>query len=916
MEGMDVKPHLLSKGFIYSLSYHYYPAQNRLLRLYLESGKPYERAKQLIPQVLKANKTESFIEAISRSISLNDREKRMIHADIYLQVGLYEKAWEAIKSIPTTEDRLFAMKEKILFHMRNVDDYLALLEEYSVTSRLSDKEKHELLLYAGLNSKWSNYERLAAVFEIEISRISHKDIELVDHQQIFERLEQLSGVDRLFVFSQSLQKAKKDKDISTYKKLIEKAMSLHNTSPDQFLYADSFIQDVDEADKAIKKQEYTRGFHKLIDAYEKGERSLLLKDMLLHLLKVHTITSQEEQRVKRLIYNDFLDILSNEFLDVLSEKESYVSFYQYVNIEDLTLDSLHAFLHKVNQKSQLQEKIVHSLVQVFYHYDASLPLDDKLFNLMEEKPIDSANYVVVKGKFFIDQGKQEELLSLIKDSQNQFRVYMKLIDYAYEKEKYGLSLSLANEALKIRSYDPFLLRKVTSIHHRMGNLREKVQYLKRLRRFLMGAFKTEYKIAEDEVMLDEKLWTWNQKPESIQGESGILHVHNKSLPEINGYTIRSKEILHHQMELGLEPSVVTKLGWPARPKVGSTEFEVIDGVKHYRLHTPNNKVKLNVVPLSEYFNAYADEFLLLLNKVKPKIVHAASNFQNALPALEVAKKVGIPTVYEVRGLWQDSTASKIPEFDESERYYMQQKYEVHCCEMADRVVAIGESLAEHLISLGVDRHKIDIVPNGVDAKVFTPQEKNQELIKRYQLKDKIVFGFIGSVTKYEGLSDLFSALSLLKKEQPNIHFLLVGDGPALPRLRELADTLKITDIVSFVGRVPHTEVKDFYSVIDIFPFPRINAKVCRLVTPLKPFEVMAMGKLALVSNIPALHEMVIEGKTGLMFEAENVESLKECLKKAPQYHNLGGASREWVAKNRDWAILSKRYLDVYSKLEK
>ncbi|WP_226529259.1 glycosyltransferase [Metabacillus niabensis] len=912
-----MKPHLLSKGFIYSLSYHYYPAQNRLLRLYLESGKPYERAKQLIPQVLKANKTESFIEAISRSVSLNDREKRMIHADIYLRVGLYEKAWEAIKSIPTTDNILFAMKEKILFHMRSVDHYLALLEEYRATSRLSEKEKHELLLYASLKSTWSNHERLAAIFEIEIYRISHKDIELVDNQKIFERLEQLSGVDQLFVFSQLLQKVEKDKDITTYKKLIDKAISLNNVSPGQFLFADSFIQDLDEADKAIKKKEYKRGFHKLIDAYEKGERSLILKDMLLKLLKVHTITPQEEQRVERLVFNDFIDIMSNEFLDVLSENEFYVSFYQYLNMEDLTHDKLHSFLHKVNQKPILRGKIVQSLVQVFYHYDASLPLDDKLFTLLEEKPINASNYLVVKGKFFIDQGKQEEeLLSLIKNSQKQYQVFMKLVDYAYEKEKYGLSLSLANEALKLHSYDPFLLRKVTSIHHRMGNLREKVKYLKKLRRLLVGAFKTEYNIAQDEVILDEKLWTWNRKPDSIQGESGILHVHNKSLPEINGYTIRSKEIVQHQIELGLEPSVVTKLGWPVRPKVGSTEFEVIDGVRHYRLHNPNNKMKLNVVPLSEYFNAYADEFLLLLNKVRPKIVHAASNFQNALPALVVAKKVGIPTVYEVRGLWQDSTASKIPEFDDSERYCMQQKYEVHCCEIADRVVAIGESLAEHLITLGVDRHKIDIVPNGVDTKVFTPQEKNQELIKRYQLEDKIVFGFIGSVTKYEGLSDLFSAISLLKKEQPNIHFLLVGDGPALPRLRELADTLKISDIVSFVGRVPHTEVKDFYSVIDIFPFPRINAKVCRLVTPLKPFEVMAMGKLALVSNIPALHEMVIEGKTGLMFEAENVASLKECLQKAPHYTDLGIASREWVVKNRDWAILSKRYLEVYSKLEK
>jgi PEP-CTERM/exosortase A-associated glycosyltransferase len=914
---MHVKPRLLAKGFLLSLSYNYYPAQNRLLRLFLESGNPFQRAKILIHKALKANKAEAFIDAISRTISLNDREKRMIKADTYVQLAFYEKAWEAISTVSATEGDFLSLKEKILFQMRNVDDYIVLLEENNVESVLTEREKNEFLSYASLKAEWSKWQRLAeelgnkSSILLKHSRGNH-ELDPDGEVDLTQQLENLPEAERLYALSSSLQK--NESNIDTYKQLIHTAITMNQNQGTAFLPNNTFLHDLYEADIALQKQETIVAFHKLIDAYEKGERSLLLQTMLYMTLKQQAVGEQHEHRLARLIDNGFIDVMSNQFINVLHMQDSYVSLYQYVNLENVSNERLHSFIKTIDESQVNKLKIVESLINVFYHYDYELPIKEETFTLLDQMASTSAKYAVVKGKWRIDAGQNESIVSIVEKSGNRFWVYMQLIDYAYEKEKYGLSLLLANKASELRANDPFLIRKLASIHHRIGNLSEKLKFLKRLRLFVLSAFKTEYEIAKDEVLLHTKLWEWAGNPESIKGESGILHVLNKSLPEINGYTIRSKEIVQHQRNLGLEPMVVTKLGWPARPKVNHLEAETIDGVDHYRLYTPKNKIRLNVVPLSDYFNEYANEFIKLLNKVKPKIVHAASNFQNALPALVVAKKVGIPTVYEVRGLWQDSTASKIPEFDESERYYMQQKYELYCCEIADRVVAIGDSLANHLVKLGIDRDKIDIVPNGVDAKVFYPQEANQSLVQKYDLEQKTVYGFIGSITKYEGLSDLLHAFALLQKDQPNIHFLLVGDGPALPRLRELVKTLDLSDIVSFVGRVPHTEVKDYYSVIDIFPFPRINAKVCRLVTPLKPFEVMAMGKLALVSNIPALNEMVKEKETGLVFEAENIDSLKACLAKAPDFKELGLTSREWVEKNRDWSILSKRYVEIYQKL--
>ncbi|WP_158638570.1 glycosyltransferase family 4 protein [Metabacillus litoralis] len=911
-----MKPQLLAKGFLFTLSYHYYPAQNRLLRLYLESGKPLNRGLQLISKVIKSKKSEVFIEAIRRSISLSDKEKRIIQARTYLQLELYEYAWNSIKSISSTESDIFILKEKILFQMRDIDEYLILLKEKKEGSSLTLEEKQELLLFASLKGKWEQRHDLALLFKIEEINQTGEVLYPNENQSIDQYLKLYSGIHKYQAFSYLMQKYELNVDV--YKELIQLAIKVNDDNTSSFLPTSStFIHDLYAAENAICKNDYLFAFNKIIDAFEKGERSLYLKSMLLKVLKHQGTGAQHQQKIARMIQTGFLDIVNTDFIDVLLKQESSAFLFQYVKVEQLTIEKFNVFIEGlVKSTSSIRIKVIEAFLNVLYHYDYQLPLDNKSFELLEETPLKNPLYKVVKGKWLIDENKIDELDSVFNSGRKKYWVYMQLIDYAFEKEKYGLSLMLANKAVKIRSFDPILIRKLASIHHRIGNLRDKLTYLKKIRFLLFGAFRAEYKIAKDEILLYEKLWTWDRQIEKIDVGTEILHVLNKSLPEVNGYTIRSKEIVHHQKNLGLEPVVVTKYGWPTKPRVTSLEHEMIDGIDHYRLHSPKNRIRLNIVPLSDYFSQYADEFLELIRKVKPKIVHAASNFQNALPALIVAKKAGIPSVYEVRGLWQDSTASKIPEFDGSDRYLMQQKYELYCCEIADRVVVIGDSLAAHLVNLGVNPGKIDIVPNGVDTSVFYPQEKNVEIIQKYKLEHKTVYGFIGSITKYEGLNDLLYAFALLKKEKNNIHFLLIGDGPALPQIREQVATLKLTNNVSIVGRVPHTEVKDFYSVIDIFPFPRINAKVCRLVTPLKPFEVMAMGKLVMVSNIPALNEMVIHEETGLMFNAEDIQALKRCLSLAPEYKELGIASREWVVKNREWSILSKLYIDVYKKIER
>lgn len=518
----------------------------------------------------------------------------------------------------------------------------------------------------------------------------------------------------------------------------------------------------------------------------------------------------------------------------------------------------------------------------------------------------------LRSRWFVEQGQIGNVNELIRnqDFKRKIKTFVYLAKIFYIQNELQLAIGFAEKAYSMSPNNKLILRRLVSIHHRLGNITKRLFYLKRLQAQSGRLFVQEFESAADEKGLLKQGWQWEFDPIPLEQGSVIVHVLNKSLPEINGYTVRSAEIMKHQMEGGLHPIAVTKLGWPPGDQVQGWIRLVHDQIDHYHLYD-RHQTQLNKAPMSEYFHAYANSFASLMKEIKPRLIHAASNFQNALPPLSVAKKMGIPSVYEVRGMWHYTQSSKTKGFENSERYRLHEKFELLCCTLADRIVTISESLQRHLLHLGVDSSKIHIIPNAVNIKEFHPIPPNPELKEKYGLNGQRVVGFVGSIEGYEGLDFLIKAFAYLKEQQENFKLLIVGEGSALSRLQQLTATLKVEEMVVFVGKVPRNQVADYYSVIDICPFPRTKAKVCELVTPLKPYEAMAMGKIVMISDIPALREMVVEGQTGLVFKSEDAASLADCLIQADQHKYVGQQAREWVVKNRNWHYLISKYKEVY-----
>jgi glycosyltransferase involved in cell wall biosynthesis len=939
-----MKKFFLGLSVLISLFIKSNSVQNRLLRLYLECGEPKSLVQKLIPYVIRLKKQQIFIDATYRSNILNDKEKRYVSSILWQSLTLYLKAWNEVSNLPNTEIRIVKLKAQLLFNMRDIEGFIQLANNTTYRNLLSVNQQIVLLKYTYLKKDFSLFQNLYNIFhnwsnDNFINKANHlihnyynksekwQEYIIQNENNLFdpEKKEQLhhfiddlvtklslKELENTFIFL--LQKA--EKHTESYLNILEKLNLVCRKEKSLLFCSEEPYVSMLKAIDNLKNHKYNEALANLLNAYKHGEKSSLLTNQILECLRKADLRKDKILSLGRLVDEGIINLTDEETVKVLNKNKKFHIILKFIQIDVFTAEKLVKFLRiSENMDLEKKRKLYKILIKKLYAYEKKGPLNSEIISYLEKLYRNDYEFECVKNKWLIDTNQKEYLLNRLNQyiDNNKLNMLIYLSKYAFDNHAYILSKIIAEQAYKIKSNHPIVLRRLASAHHRLGNITLRLKYLEELKRYSGKIFSNEYEIAKDEVNLFQEKWTWEPKKQDGKIKKGeiIVHVLNKSMPEVNGYTIRSREIVIHQKKMGLHPIVVTKLGWPLKANK-TNNVEIIDGIEHYRLYTNSKDIRLNVVPMSTYFNYYADEFENLLFKIKPKIVHAASNFQNALPALMVAKKHGIPTIYEVRGLWHYTTSSKIQGFENSERYQLHEKYELYCCQIADKVVVISESLADHLIQLGVSPDKIYIVQNGVDTDIFTPKPPDEDLINRYNLCNKTVFGFIGSVTKYEGLDYLFKALAILKEETKNIHFLLVGDGPFLSELQSLAKELDLLEIVTFVGRVPHTEVQKYYSVIDIFPFPRINSKVCQLVTPLKPYEVMAMGKLALVSDIPALNEMVIHEQTGLVFKSENIESLYRCLKNAVQYISIGMESRRWVENNRDWKLLANKYADIYS----
>ncbi len=392
----------------------------------------------------------------------------------------------------------------------------------------------------------------------------------------------------------------------------------------------------------------------------------------------------------------------------------------------------------------------------------------------------------------------------------------------------------------------------------------------------------------------------------------ILHVLDHGLPLQSGYTFRTRAILKAQEAMGWQVAAVTG------PRQGTTDaaVECLDGLVFHRTDgSRRDGVRGEIMGIA----AFAKRIAAAVDAFEPDLIHAHSPVLDAIAALIVARRRGLPLVYEIRAFWEDAAVGNGTGTQGSLRYRATRKLETWAVRRADAVAVICEGLRDDLIARGIDPDKIMVSPNGVDLTLFgDPPPRDDALATSLGLDGADVVGFIGSFYDYEGLDDLIAAMPALVAARPRAKLLLVGGGPMATSLRAQAAASPVAGAIRFVGRVPHDAVERYYGLIDILAYPRKKMRLTDLVTPLKPLEAMAQGRLVAASDVGGHRELIRDGDTGTLFAPDDPAAIAQALAASfadrSDWDQRRDRARHFVATDRNWSSNISRYIPVYQRL--
>ena len=440
----------------------------------------------------------------------------------------------------------------------------------------------------------------------------------------------------------------------------------------------------------------------------------------------------------------------------------------------------------------------------------------------------------------------------------------------------------------------------------------------------------------------------------------VLHLVTDALPATSaGYTVRTQRIAAAQREAGLDPHVVTKAGFPvAQGHLDGRRVTEVDGVPYHRL------LPYRLPPRADAAAALGlDLAARLTGKLRPAVLHAASNHLNGQLALALREDFGLPVIYEARGFWEETWLSRhgvdpgraarrgtpdaqarsvnfaqsgakparrraepvaparLPAADlvASDFYQLSREAETRCMTEADLVVTLGEVMRAEIVARGADPGKVIVVPNAVSAEFLEPLPDGAPVRAALGIRPgEMVAGLVSNLVPYEGIGTLLEAVAELRRRGHAIRPLIVGDGTERATLERLAGQLGLTGIAIFTGRVPMSEVRRYHAVLDLFVVPRTSDRVCQLVTPLKPVEAMASGLCVVASDVGALREIIRPEVTGALATSGDpvsfADTMEPLLDSADIRRKCGANAREWVARDRTWAHNASIYQAAYERL--
>lgn len=239
--------------------------------------------------------------------------------------------------------------------------------------------------------------------------------------------------------------------------------------------------------------------------------------------------------------------------------------------------------------------------------------------------------------------------------------------------------------------------------------------------------------------------------------------------------------------------------------------------------------------------------------------------------------------------------------------------ELRAFETAGHIVTVSEELREELVHSGIDGSKITTIPNGVDATHFSQARSTP---RRSQYDNKVVVGFVGSLKPWHDIESMLRTFQHLT-EDDRFHFLIVGDGPEMKRIKKFKKEHPTR--ITVTGALDHENVRAELGMMDIAlaPYPEMAGFYF---SPLKILEYMAAGCAIVGSNIGQVGSLIEHGKTGLLTtpgdDLELTAAIKQLADDEELRRRLGNEAARIACQEHDWKSRVKEVLEIGKALER
>lgn len=360
----------------------------------------------------------------------------------------------------------------------------------------------------------------------------------------------------------------------------------------------------------------------------------------------------------------------------------------------------------------------------------------------------------------------------------------------------------------------------------------------------------------------------------------ILFLSDNFPPEVNAPATRTFEHCVEWVNQGAEVTVITCQ--PNFPKGKVFEGyknrlyqkEVINGVTVIRVWSyiaPNAGFVKRILDFISYaFMAFCVGLFIKTDV----IIGTSPQFFAAVSARCLGFVKWKPWIMEVRDLWPESIAAVGAMKRTSIAYRFLEAVELHLYQSAKKIVVVTDAFKNYLKSKGIDGSKIEVIKNGVDPDKFQPQVKDPILLEKHKLEGKFVVSYIGTHGMAHALDFILDCAA--EEKDPNIHFILQGDGAEKQNLLKKAKDLNLNN-VTFLPFVSKSEIKNYISLADVALVNLKRSDTFKTVIPSKIFENACMQKPILLGVEGESKAIIEHYNAGVSFEPENKKAFHKAL---------------------------------------